>query len=491
MAVKKSPGILLLLLIVMGTVVAAETPAPTELDLAKAIQMALAADPQVLSAEAGVASAKARVAQEAAKIAPGCTVSVAYGQTPYIDLGMVEKTNITVTISQNRPGLLPRIIGGRVASAIEQALWDQADAEARLSQARIAATAAAMQKYLAAAKAGELVTLSQGALDLAKEDERVARASLEGGIVTKLDVLKAESNREKAALELQVAMANRRLSLDALLVQIGRPLGGELSLSPVPPITETPVDAQEKLQAQIEKLRPEIMTARTAVRKAEAVLTESRNASLPAITLSATEQQGNNSITIALDLTSGDVQWDLGGNYGEKENSSEDPSINRPKPDDGLSLGLNLTWTPFDGGYRRATTAAAEAALRSAEVARDRVLNELRLELGQRLSDLNAATLRLAQAKRERELAAETRELAALRYREGIGLFSDLGQATQALSQGEFGVVQAGYDLLEARVALDVTCVRMPGIGIKPKYVKQHHSPQRRRGRRGKISQVL
>ena len=276
MAVKKSLGILLLLLIAMGTAVAAETPAPTELDLAKAVQMALAADPQILSATAGVASAQARVVQEAAKIAPGCTVSAAYGQTPSED-----STSIVVTISQNRPGLLPRIIGGRVASAVEQALWDQADAEARLSQARIAATAAAIQKYLTAAKAGELVTLSQGALDLAKEDERVARASLEAGIVTKLDVLKAESNREKAALELQVAAADRRLGQDALLVQIGRPLGGELSLSPVPPIVEAPVEARDRLQAQIEKLRPEIMAARTAVRKAEAALVESKNASFP------------------------------------------------------------------------------------------------------------------------------------------------------------------------------------------------------------------
>ena len=456
MAVKKSLGILLLLLIAMGTAVAAETPAPTELDLAKAVQMALAADPQILSATAGVASAQARVAQEAAKIAPGCTVSAAYDQTPSED-----STSIVVTISQNRPGLLPRIIGGRVASAVEQALWDQADAEARLSQARIAATAAAIQKYLTAAKAGELVTLSQGALDLAKEDERVARASLEAGIVTKLDVLKAESNREKAALELQVAAADRRLGQDALLVQIGRPLGGELSLSPVPPIVEAPVEARDRLQAQIEKLRPEIMAARTAVRKAEAALVESKNASFPDISLSAVEQQGGGSLTVTLDLTNGDVQWALAGEQGS---SIEDLPANQ-KRGDGLSLGLDLTWTPFDGGYRKAAVTAAEATLRSAKIALNRTTNELQLELGQRLNDLNAATLRLAQAKRERELAAETRELAALRYREGIGLFSDLGQATQALTQAEFGVVQAEYDLLQARVALEVTCVRMPGLG--------------------------
>lgn len=467
MAVKRSLGVLLLLLIVMGTVVAAETPAQTEIDLTKAIQMALAADPQVLSAEAGVASAKARVALEAAKIAPGCTVSYTYGQEPYTVLGMVENTSLAVTISQNRPGLLSRIIGGRVASAVEQALWDQADAEARLSQARITAIAAAIQKYLAAAKAGELVTLSQGALNLAKEDERVARASLEAGIVTRLDVLKAESNREKAALELEVARANQRLSLDALLLQIGRPLGGELSLGPIPPLAEAPIEARKILQAQVEKLRPEIIAARTEVRKAEADLTESKNSSLPAITLSAQEQQDIYSLTVTLDLTNGDVQWALAGKYEESsiEVRADPADPLKPVPDDGLSLGLNLTWTPFDGGSHKAAVTAAEAALRSKEIARDRVLNELRLELGQRLSDLNAATLRLGQAKRERELAVETRELAALRYREGIGLFSDLGQATQALAQAEFGVVQAEYDLLQARVALDVTCVRMPGLG--------------------------
>jgi len=461
----KKPSLLsLLLLACAGMALAAESSLPASLDLPGAIQLALVADPQVLTAQAGLARAKAAVEQELAKIAPGCTVTANRGQTPYRIAGhseLVDETTVTFTIAQNRPGLLPRIIGGRAASAVEQAMWDQVDAEAKLAQAKIVATAGAVQKYLAAIKTGDLTRLSQGALDLAKDDEKIARASLEAGTTTRLDVLKAESNREKAALELRVAEANRRLALDALLLQIGRPLGAELKLASVSSTRPAAQEDLEKLHAKAVTARADAIAARTAVLKAEAALVQSRNASLPDIKLSAREQQGDYAFSVILDLTTGNVQWTLGGSF--EESSTPLPS-GPTERSDGLNLGLELTWTPFDGGLRRATVAAAEAGLASAKIAQDRLVGEVRLEIRQRLSDLNLAALKLAQAKREKELATQTRELAALRYREGVGLFAELGQATQALAQAEFGVVQAEYDLLQAQVALAVSCGQMPGL---------------------------
>ncbi|MGE5597779.1 MAG: hypothetical protein ACM3XS_00175, partial [Bacteroidota bacterium] len=66
---------------------------------------------------------------------------------------------------------------------------------------------------------------------------------------------------------------------------------------------------------------------------------------------------------------------------------------------------------------------------------------------------------------REAELSRQTRELAALRYREGVALFSELEEATQSLAQAEVGVMQAEGNLFLAGVLLDQACGRMPKIG--------------------------
>ncbi|MGE5552048.1 MAG: TolC family protein [Bacteroidota bacterium] len=454
--------LILALIIICGGTALGEFAPPMELDLRTAAGSAVAVDPQVLTAQASVAAAEAGVAQELAKIAPGCTITAEHAQGPVTVGGVVETrrtSTIAFSIAQNRTGLLPRLIGGTAASEVERALWDRADAEARLAQAKVAAAAAAVQKYLAAVKADQVVRLRASAMELAKDDERVARANLAAGTVTKLDVLKAESNRERAALDLREAEANRRLAFDGLLLQIGRPLGSELVLAPVtmaPPVI--PFDEQQLYEAAL-KQRADAIVARTALRKAERTLVLRKNASLPDLQLSATERQGDYAIDVVLDLTTGDVRWELGGQAGDRNSPSG--SLTQA---DGLRLGLKLTWQPFDGGLTRAQVAAAQTGVESAEVSLSRVEKEIRLELRQCLSDLNLAALRLAQARRERELTSQARELAALRYREGVALFSELGEATQALTQAEFGVAQAEYDLLMARVRLDQACGQMPEL---------------------------
>ncbi|MCL6614873.1 MAG: TolC family protein, partial [Firmicutes bacterium] len=367
-------------------------------------------------------------------------------------------TQLSFVLSSTRPGLFPLTIGRKAASAVETALWERADAEAAVAQAKIEAAVAVAQKYLAALTAAENLRLAERALNLAQENERIARANLEAGLATRLDVLRAEANTKKAALSLERARAGRRQAFDALLLQVGRPLGEELALvAPAIPATPPSVDRQALLTAAL-GARVEILQARTSLRKLESGLIEAKNAGLPALQLSATEKQGAYSAKITLDLVTGDIQWSVGGSWSET--SPAGPSV----PGDGLSLGLELSWTPFDGGARKAEIAALEAQLASARAALSRAEKEIELELGQRLSDLDLAFRALEEAKVERELALQTRDLAALRYQEGIALFSELEEATQSLAEAEFSVAQAEYDLLLAMVQLDRACGRMPRL---------------------------
>lgn len=452
---------LALLVLCLATALAEEGPAPLEMDLTAAIQEALAVNPEVLVAQAGVDAAKADVLAALAKNLPGCTVTGAYDETPRTVLGgeVQRSTAATFTISQTSPGFLPRIIGYKTVGAVEQALWDQADAEAELAQTRINVAAKTIEKYLAALEAEKVAELNAGALKLAREDERIAKAKLEAGTTTKLDALKAESNREQAELDLRESEENKRLAFDALLLQIGRPLGRDLTLVPVTVTESTGTADVAELTALALKTRPEILSGRTAVRKAENHLAECKNEALPRLELYGAEHRGDYTLSVTLNLTTGDLEWSAGGSYQKTDPVLSEAGSDR---DDGLSFGVKLIWTPFDGGARRAAVAAAEAALKSRQAALAKTESQIGLEIRQKASALKLAALRLAQAKRERDLTLQARELALIRYREGVGLFSDLGEASQSLAAAEIAVVRAENDFYLAQVYLDQACGGRP-----------------------------
>ncbi|MGQ9779553.1 MAG: TolC family protein [Bacillota bacterium] len=387
--------LLLILIFCAAAAVGAETsPTADRLDLATAVRLALATDPQVAKAEAGLTQVESAVAAELAKLAPGLTVRAAHQSDFYEERVDGRATQLSFVLSSTRPGIFPLTIGAKAAGALEMAIWDRADAEAALAQTKI--TVAVAQKYLAALTAAENLRLAERALNLAQEDERIARANLEAGLATRLDLLKAESNTKKAALALEKARAERDLAFDALLLQLGRPFGEELALvAPTIPAALPSADLQALLAAAL-GARSEILQARTNLRKLEANLTRLKNSALPAVKLSATEKQGVYTATIALDLVTGDIQWSVGGSWEETV-----PAAPSRGSADGLSLGLELNWTPFDGGARKAQIAALEAQVASARAALAKMEKEIELELRQRVSDLALAFRSLEEAKAE------------------------------------------------------------------------------------------
>ncbi|NLG84972.1 MAG: TolC family protein, partial [Firmicutes bacterium] len=204
----------------------------------------------------------------------------------------------------------------------------------------------------------------------------------------------------------------------------------------------------------------ELLQARTNVRKLEASLTRLKNARLPSVKISATEKQGLYTATVTLDLVTGDLQWSAGGSWEESAPFSIGEETEMTP--DGFNLGLELTWQPFDGGARKAQIAALEAQLTGARAALAASEKEIELELRQLISERDQAFRTLEEAKVDLELARQTRELASLRYQEGLALFSELEEATQTLAQAELAVAQAEFDLLLAVLRLEAACGRMP-----------------------------
>jgi outer membrane protein TolC len=96
-----------------------------------------------------------------------------------------------------------------------------------------------------------------------------------------------------------------------------------------------------------------------------------------------------------------------------------------------LSIGLGLTWTPFDGGSYLASSNAfkdqAKADLLAANFQRDRVGRQIRGSYGEYLTTKAA----LAKAEQGLKIASLSVDIASERYSAGIGSVTTVVQATE------------------------------------------------------------
>jgi len=446
-------SVLVLAVLCCGAVFAAEPPG-LQLDLQAAIDMAVANDPQVLSAESAVASAQVKVEQELAKIAPGCAIKASYSQD-FTGTGIVHTEKISFAVSQSLPGLLPWTIGAKAAGGVEQAMWDRTDAQAKLDQAKIAAASVVIQKYIIVLQNKEILALQQNALDLAKETERIARVKFGEGMLTKVDVASAGSDTEQARIVLRGAEIDYSNSCNDLSLEIGKPFDLKLTLAAMTLAPADNIPSLAELEEAALKSRPEMLSARTGVRKAEAGLARARNATLPKLQLAATQAVSICKFTVSVDFVSGDISWDFGDLQATTQQS--DP----PKSSaDGLNLSLTLNWNPLDGGAGKAGVESARLGLDSANAALDRQEKQIRLELRQKLGELEMTRLSLAKAVKDREIAGQTYAQAEAEYKEGMILPVTLGQAAQSLAQANNAVVRARDDLFMVWVGLEQLCGR-------------------------------
>ncbi|HAZ22593.1 MAG TPA: hypothetical protein DCY84_09555, partial [Firmicutes bacterium] len=430
-----------------------EAPA-LQLTLDDAIALGLKCDPSVLSARNSVYASEAALKRELVAFIPSATISVNYGSAPIrVPAGEESKNqpdgSLSIRIAQDITGIIPRFIGWQTVSAVETATWNLADANASLIQAQNSAVIAVMQKYLAVLKAERVVGLNESAYKMAEDDERVVRINLEEGAATRMDLMRAQSALEKARIDRLNAEANLQIAVDSLLMQIGYDFGTTVVLTPVTDIAvEVPgTGTISEMTEQALLNRSDILSAKTRVKKAESDLAQAKNGFLPSLKLTASQRWGDFVLGIGLDPVNANIQWNVDGLIWQKN----EPAVS---PTEGLTLKLDFVWNPLDAFERSAMLKSSQASLDSARIALKRAEDNLRLEIRQKLNDFETAGRRLDQVRRDYAIAQESRSLAALRYQEGVALFSELAQATQSLSQSDYSVVQAEYDLLMAAINL-------------------------------------
>jgi len=320
---------------------------------------------------------------------------------------------------------------------------------ARQLLAAFAATrdATVQQVFLAALQSYYGAQAARAAVDAAREAERASFESYQAadtryqvGVATPADRLQAQTAWSQATLSRIRAEGEARNSLGILANALGFDAHHSLTLAELPvrvPDGEFQRDVSSLID-EARRRRPDLRAAEAQVEAARAGIDSARAAGLPTFSLAAVPT------------------WqELGGR------SSRSGTI-------GVTMSLPL-FTGFASTYRL-RVAEAQAEARGAQ--RDRVRNQVALDVWQSYQSLLTATQAL-KTTADLVTSAEASERVALgRYKAGVGSILDVLNAQSALASARQQRIQAGLDwnvfratLAQAMGSLDYSLLEPPAEG--------------------------
>lgn len=253
---------------------------------------------------------------------------------------------------------------------------------------------------------------SQAGLDAAQQQ-------FEAGVITKLDVLQAQSNTVNVKLQLETARGQVKTTRGQLATNLGWPADIELSVAPLP--KELPLDAissdLHELVEQAKIDRPDLAASYANYRRLQAEVIVAESAGLPTITLDGLAQR-NDFI-----------------NHSFFNNSSQNISIT-------LNVPIFAGWL-----YENQTASARENAEAAYADWKNRE-NGVMLDVVTNYTNYNVAVENVGSSEDYLNFATETYEAALAQYKGGVGSYLDVLTAQLTLSQARTQYIAARTQLL-------------------------------------------
>lgn len=290
---------------------------------------------------------------------------------------------------------------GRVRQAVRASQSNALAAGSDLDGVRLGLQAQLASAYFELREFDARIALLRETVDAYQRVHDLTDARHEGGIVSGVDVARAQTQAASAAAELDAARASRARSEHAIAVLIGQApasftlaAAGDLAAAPALPST---------LPSTLLERRPDIVAAQHRVAAANARIGVARAAFFPAITLGAT---GGYQTAHGDLLASPNRYWALGP----------------------LSLSLPI----FDGGARKAGLRLARAEHEEASAAYRQTALAAFQEVEDDLVTSRQLALQIGNQARAAQAAARTRDLALERYRDGAADYLEVATAQTA-----------------------------------------------------------
>jgi outer membrane protein len=427
---------------VAGLAVAAPAYAQSiTLTLDEAIARGVSHAPRLAEAEARRASAQASLASREALQKPIVTASSGVLRTNHVDeFGIPQPDGSTRVIFPDIPSNyrvrgeidVPIYTGGRTGALVSSA---EADLAAASADRRTAAADVALDvavAYWSLVTARDRVGVLERALTRADASLGDARARVDAGLSPPNDVLSAQAQRARQNVQLIQARNDASLA-DARLARLVGAQPGETIVCATP-VTQPAADAATLVTTSVADLTSAATRARPE-RQALVARQQSLRAAASAAFAAARPQVAA-----------------LAGVEPSRPNRRFVPPVDRWNTS--WDLGVNVTWSLWDGGRAKADRAAASAQA-DAVGARMRDFDEgVALEARQRLLDVDTTKAALAASDEAVAAATEARRVLGERFRAGVATSTELLDGDVALLEAELEhtQLQAALRIAEARL---------------------------------------
>lgn len=333
---------------------------------------------------------------------------------------------VDLTVSQD---LLAPFRSSTMAIAAREASERVDTAEVATVQAQATAVVTIASTWWTWASAHSLAEAAERAVVDAKALEAQIQARFDEGLVARLELTRATSDRLSAERDLLSRRADVRAASDQLLLSMGQDPGEELEPMGDGAIAGGEVDVARSIERALEA-NPAVISARWDVTIAENALRDGRRSGLPELTASGSVGMASLSDTATSAVT------DLAAN-------------GLPR----WAVGVDFS-VPLGGRAARNTRSSGEAELDIAKLALASVEQGLRADVRAAADavDTSRASVELAIARLE--VAKETEDGEQARVDEGASRIDDLISARNARVDAEADVVSAKFD--RARAELDL-----------------------------------
>ncbi|WP_310492633.1 TolC family protein [Dechloromonas sp.] len=323
------------------------------------------------------------------------------------------------------------------------------NAQQLLNAAAATQDATVQSLFLAALQTYYTAQATQAAVISASEAERSAREAYQAadarynvGVATPADRLQAQTALSQATLNRIRAEGEARNGLGALANALGFEAQQKIVLAELPALPaelafQKEVDA---MIAEAQARRPDLKAAEAQLKAAEASVDLARAQGRPTVSLAAGPSWQNSAGVVT-----------QGGSIG-------------------LTLNVPI-FAGFDTTYR-VRSAAAQADVRAAQ--RDRIKNQIALDVWKSYQSLTTATQSLKSSADLVASAEQSERVALGRYKAGVGTVLDLLVAQSALASARLQRIQAQLDwnvyratLAQSMGALDYTLLQ-PAVEGRP-----------------------
>lgn len=340
--------------------------------------------------------------------------------------GQEQKRNFAQSYGANANATAVWVLyNGRIAhKALERLEAQAAQGDAALDAAVENSVASVLQAYSDAVRQQGALKALAANLSLFEDRASIARTRWEIGAGSKLDYLQAEvdlSAQRAALLRQEQSLLDAKDRLRLLLVEA--PDGADFAVSDT--LELLPAQAFDELWEQVQAQQSNLRIQQYNIQVAEQLLSETRAAELPRVTLNSSYS------------------------YGINRNQAGFLFYNRNV---GLNSGLNITWNLFDAGRNRRLISNAEMSVASERLRYDQLKDAAYHALFQAWSRLRNAKAQLSIERRGAKLAEENARVALESFRlGGIGAL-ELRQAQTSYESALLRLVNAHFDAQSAQL---------------------------------------